>query len=85
MAADDVGIGTSQSQGIDSVGLQTGYQILVDQSAIDHRHHLQHLLIGDAAAIDHVGLDIQALGYLRGLAATAMYQHLATLDGRKVL
>ena len=72
---DDVGIGTCKTECIHAVGLQTGYKVLVHQSAIDHRDHLKHLGIGDAAAIDHLRLNAELFGYLCSTPSTAMHQH----------
>ena len=47
--------------------------VLVDQSAIDHRHHLQHVSIRNAPSIDHLCLDAQSLCHLRRLATTTMH------------
>ena len=56
MAAYDVGVGTGQPDGVDTVCLQSGYDVLVDQSAVDHGHYLQHGLVGDAPSVHHVCL-----------------------------
>ena len=85
MRLDYVGIGTRQSEGIHPIGLQARHKILVHQSAIDHCHHLQHLSVGDAAAIDHLRLDAQLGSHLSGATAAAMHQHFSAGDGRKVL
>ena len=55
-----------------------------DQSAIDHGDYLEHGSVRDAAAVNHRGLDAQALSHLGGLTTATMYQYLATLDGREV-
>ena len=57
MTAYHICIGTCQSEGIHTVRLQTCYQILVDQAAIDHCHHLQHIGIRDAASAHHLRLN----------------------------
>ena len=62
-------------EALSAVGLQTGNKVLVHQSAIDHRHDLQHLGIGDAAAIDHLRLNAELFGYLCSTPSTAMHQH----------
>ena len=66
------------------MSLQTGNKVLVHQTAIHHRHHLQHITISNATSVDHLCLDAQLGGYLRGTAATAMYQYFLTGDGREV-
>ena len=84
VAKDCVGVGTRQSDGVDAVGLQVRYEVLVDQSAIYHGDYFQHSSISDAASIDHLCLDAQTLSHFGGLTTTAMYQYLATLNSRKV-
>ena len=84
MTANDISISTCQSDGIDAIGLQTCYEVFVDQPTIHHRHNFQHIAISDAASVDHLCLNTQSLSHLRGLATSAMYQHLATLNSREV-
>ena len=54
VALDDIGIGTSQSQRIHALSLQAGYQRLVHQTAVHHRHHFQHGCVRDAASVHHL-------------------------------
>ena len=81
VAADDVDVGTGQSDGIHAEGLQAGDELLIDQAAVDHRDHAEHLGVGDAAAVNHVALDAEGRGNLRGAAASAMYEDLWPADG----
>ena len=74
MATYGIGVSTRQSQGIDTIGLQTCYEVLIDQSAINHRYHFQHICICDASAFYHLGLDAQSLSHLRGLASATMHE-----------
>ena len=57
----------------------------IHQSAIDHRHHLQHLCVSDAATVHHLGFYAQSFGNLCGSSSAAMYQNLWSVDGAKVL
>ena len=66
------------------MSLQTGNKVLVHQTAIHHRYHLQHILIGDTTTVNHLVLQAELGGYLRGTAATAMYQYFLTGDGREI-
>ena len=85
MRANDVHISTRKPEGIDTIGLQAGNKILVHQTAIDHRHHAEHISISDAAAVYHLRLDAEGLGNLRGPPPATMYQHLLAIDGTEVL
>ena len=85
MAADDIHIGTRQSQGIHTVGLKTSHEVLVHQSAIDHRHHTEHIGIGDTTTTHHLRLDAEGFCHLRGLAAATVYQNLSAFNGTEVL
>ena len=82
--ANDVAVGAAKSDGIDPFGLQPGHEVLVHQSAIDHRHHLEHVGIGHAPAAYHLRLDAQSGGHLRGSAPAAVHEYLASLDGAEV-
>ena len=84
VTADDIHVGTCKPQGIDTVGLQTGHEVLVYQTAIDHCHHTEHVGIGDATAIHHLRLDAQGFGNLRSLAAATMHQNFLAGDGAEV-
>ena len=84
MAADSVSIGTRQSEGVDTIGLQASYKVLVDQSTIHHGNYFQHGSVSDAATVDHLCLNAQSLGHLGGLTTTTVYQYLATLNSREV-
>ena len=81
MAADDIDVGTGQSDGIHAEGLQAGDELLIDQATVDHRDHAEHLGVGDAAAVDHVALDAEGRGNLRCAAASAMHENLWPADG----
>ena len=73
-------VSAGKANGIDTKGLQTRNQILVDKSAVNHRHDLQHLGAGDPAAIDHLSLHAQFGRHLSGDLATSMHENLSTLE-----
>lgn len=72
---DEVAIGATQAQGVAVFSLELGYQLLVDQSGVDHRYHFQGSGIGDPATIDHFGFLAHFLEQVTGFAATAVYQN----------
>lgn len=71
-----VEVGSGKTYGVDSESLETGDQILVDESAVNHRDDLQHLGAGDPAAIDHLGLDTKLGCDLSGDLAAAVHENL---------
>ena len=73
MGTDDIGIGAGEADGIDAYGLQSSHDILVDQSAIDHRDHFEHGCVGDASAAHHSRLDAQRLCHLGSATPAAMH------------
>ena len=73
MAAYNVGVGTRQSDGVDTIGLQTCHEVFIHQTAIDHRYYLQHCSIGNAPSVDHFGLYTQSLSHLGRLATTTVH------------
>ena len=80
-----VHIGTCQAEGVHAVSLKLGNQVLVDQTAINHGYHLQHICIGDATAVYHLALNAEGCGYLGGTASTAMHQYFLARNGCKIL
>ena len=85
MGAYDVHIGTSQSDGVDADGLQTGHDVLVNQSSVDHRHDIEHLRIGYSSPANHLALYTELRSYLRSTSSTAMHEHLRPFDGSELL
>ena len=54
---DNVHIDSGKPQSIDTAGLQTGYDIFIDQPAINHRNYFQHFGIGNTPAVHHFTLN----------------------------
>ena len=80
----DIHVGTRETYGVDAHGLQACHEVLVDQSAVDHRHHIEHLTVGDAPSAHHVALYAQGGGHLGGPAAAAVYEYLGAGDVTEV-
>ena len=85
MTADDVHISPRQSEGVHTIGLQTGHEVLVHQSAIDHRHHSEHICVGDTTATHHLRLDTEGFCHLCSFSSTTVHQYLPALNGAEVL
>ena len=83
VTADDVHVGSRQSQCIHACGLQLCHDILVHQSTIYHCHGTQHLVVRDASSVYHLGFYTQLGGQCRCRASTAMYENLRPFDGSK--
>ena len=73
-------VSAGKANGVDTKGLQTRNQILVDKSAVNHRHDLQHLGAGDSSAIDHLGLHAQPGRHLGGDLAASVHENLSALE-----
>ena len=84
MRADDIHVGTRQTEGIHSHSLKLGHHILVDKTAIHHSNHFEHVGISDTTSIHHLGLNTEFCGYLGGTTSTTMHQHLLALNRREV-
>ena len=82
--ADDVGIGSGEAEGADATGLQTGHEVFVDESTVDHRDHVKHGAVGDAATAYHLCLYAQRSSHLGGPASSAVDQNLPARDGGEV-
>ena len=82
--ADDIHVGTGQSDRIDTVGLQFCYKIFVDKAAIYHSYHLQHLSIRDASAAYHDALYAETCGYFGGSSSAAMHKYLLAFYGGEI-
>ena len=85
VTVDYVHISTGQTESIHAVSLELGNQVLVDQTAINHCYHFQHVCIGDTASVHHLALYAEGCGYLSGTAATAMYQYFLARNGCEIL
>ena len=77
--ADDIHVGTGESDGINAKRLQLRNNILVDQSTIDHGHHLKHLCIGYASTPYHLALYAKRGSNLSGSSSTTMNQYLSSI------
>ena len=77
VTTDDVAVGTSQADGLDTLCLQASHDILVHQTAIDHRHHAEHLLVRNATTAHHAALYAETRSHRRCQSPAAMHQHLA--------
>ncbi len=85
MAAYHIHVGSRQSDGVDAERLQAGHELLVDQSAVDHGHHAQHVGIGDAPSVYHVAFYAEVGSHLCGTASAAVHQNFRSVDGREGL
>ena len=70
-----VHIGPREAQGAQSGGIQLRHDILIHQSAIHHRHHAEHLRVGDASSLHHLGLHAHLCGDVGGGASAAVNEH----------
>ena len=75
-----VHVGTGQSDGVDTKRLQLSHDVLVNQSTVNHCHHLKHFGIGDASSAHHLALYAELCSHLRGATASSMYQNLVSLN-----
>ncbi len=73
-----------QSERVDVLGLQFGYDVFVDKSSIHHRHHAQHLLVGHTAAIDHSGLYAEAASHVGSCATAAVHEYFVAFEPAEV-
>ena len=85
MAADDVHVGTRQSDGIRAKCLKTDNNLLVHEPTIYHHDHAQHVGVGDAPTVDHLRFHSQQRGNPRSRATTAVDKNLPALDCGKCL
>ena len=69
-------ISSCQTYGIHTFCLQTGHNILVDKSAVNHRYHLQGFCIGNTTSIYHLAFNSQLRSNTSGRASSSMHQHL---------
>ena len=72
-----VAVGSGQTYCVDVCRLQARHDVLVHQSAVDHRRHFEHAAVGDAPPAYHAALYAEARGHCRCAAAAAVYEHLA--------
>ena len=79
-AKDGIAVGARQPEGVASCGLQSGHRLLVDQPGVNHRHHVKRSLVGDAASVDHLHLQLQPLGQPRGQLPAAVDQDFRTFQ-----
>ena len=73
--ADDIHISTSKTEGIDTSSLKLCHHILVDESAIHHCYHFEHVGVGDTTSIHHFSFYTQLCSHLGGTTATSMHKH----------
>ena len=82
---DYIHIRTSQSQCIDTTRLKSGYNILVYQPAVHHRHYFQRFGIRDTTPVYHLAFNAQLGSQFCGRTATSVYQDFVALDSCKVI
>ncbi|MNL76453.1 hypothetical protein D3C87_2024250 [compost metagenome] len=63
--------------------MQLRYEVFIHQSSVDHCYHIQHRLVGNAAAVDHLRFDLQFRGYLRGDFSATMHEDFGSFELRK--
>ena len=85
VASDNVHVGTGQTYGVHTSGLQGGNDTLVHQTSVHHGHHLEHILVGNAAASHHTAFYAQLRCYPGGRASSAMHQHLVARHGGELI
>ena len=76
----DVAVGARQPQCVAPLGLQSGDELLVDQPGVDHRHHVERSPVGDAAAVDHLRLQLEPFGKPRGELPAAVDKYLGPFE-----
>ena len=69
---DDAAVHAGDAHRLGAVFAQGGDDFGVDLAGEDHHDDVERLLVGDAAALDHLGLDAELLGELGGLLAAAV-------------
>ena len=79
-----VHVGTGHAQGIHATCLQSCHDALVHQSAVNHSHHLQHLVVGDSASVHHFCFDAQTFSHSGGKSAAAVHQQFVVFNRGKV-
>ena len=84
IAENHIHVGTAQAYGVCAIRLQERDHTLVYQSGINHGHHINHLIVGDATAFHHSGFDAESGGGFRSQHATTVHHHLAAFQFRKV-
>ena len=81
---DDVHVGSRQAQRIDSMCLQAGHDVLIDQSGINHSDHAERLCVSDAPAAHHLRSDAEAGRHVSSRTPAAMDEHFQSRQGGKV-
>lgn len=82
---DGVSVGARQPEGVASCGLQSGHRLLVDKPGVNHRHHVKRSLVGDAASVDHLHLQLQPLGQPRGQFSASVHEYFGAFQRGELL
>src|ERR1700722_15727978 len=75
MRSDETGVDARQTDGFDPEFAAYRENAGVDKAIQDHRRYVDGLLIGDAAAVDHLGLDAECSLHAVELRTAAVHEH----------
>ena len=75
VGADEAGVDAADTDGGDLDVAARREDASVDEPVQDHRRHFERVFIGDAAAVDHLGIDAELASELSRLGTAAMDEH----------